>query len=150
MEKSVAGLAAWLHAAALTVYASSASVFRHFLKTLAGAERFPRVRIVRLGSEPVTAADFEAFRRHFVRGCIFINSLSSSETGTMTQLHLTHDDRVTESRLPVGRPAAGAEVLLLDDHGREAPAGATGEVVVRGRGLSPGYWRNDEIGRAHV
>ncbi len=44
----------------------------------------------------------------------------------------------------VGRPVPGYEVAVLDDEGRELPAGTVGEVGVRGRGLFSAYfspWR---------
>ena len=39
---------------------------------------------------------------------------------------------------------AGAEVRIVDATGADVPAGATGEVAVRGRGLTPGYLNNPE------
>ena len=39
---------------------------------------------------------------------------------------------------------AGAEVRIVDAAGADVPAGATGEVAVRGRGLTPGYLNNPE------
>ena len=145
MEKGVAGLAGWLHEHKITVYMSSASVFRHLMKTLKGGERFPRMRIVRLGSEPVTSDDFRAFQEHFADGCTLIIALSSSETGSVTQLRLGRNARVDPGRLPVGRPVEGVELLLLDEDGREVAQGETGEMVIRSRYLSPGYWRNPQL-----
>jgi acyl-CoA synthetase (AMP-forming)/AMP-acid ligase II len=53
------------------------------------------------------------------------------------------------SRIPgtVG-VAAGAEIRLLDERGAEVPAGATGEVAIRGPGLTPGYLDNPEANAA--
>ncbi|MCZ8380931.1 AMP-binding protein [Mycobacterium sp. CPCC 205372] len=39
-----------------------------------------------------------------------------------------------------GRPHPGVEVAVVDDGGRPVPAGATGEIVVRGEQVTPGYW----------
>ncbi len=43
----------------------------------------------------------------------------------------------------VGVPA-GAEVRIVDAAGGDVPAGAAGEVAIRGPGLTPGYLRNAE------
>ncbi len=41
-------------------------------------------------------------------------------------------------------PAAGPQVAIMDDHGNLLPAGATGEVVIRGDNVTAGYQSNDE------
>ncbi|HEY7121761.1 MAG TPA: condensation domain-containing protein, partial [Solirubrobacterales bacterium] len=46
---------------------------------------------------------------------------------------------------PAGRAAEGIEIHLLDPDGRPAPAGDEGEIVVRSRHLSPGYWRDERL-----
>ena len=145
MEKSVAGLADWVVAQDITVFVSTASLFRHFTQSLDDKKTFPTVRLVRLGSEPATADDFKSYQRHFAKDCVLLNSLSSTETGNITQHRLTQNESFAEGRLPVGWPVEGMEILLLDENGREVGEGETGEMVVRSRYLSPGYWRNEPL-----
>ncbi|WP_081982583.1 class I adenylate-forming enzyme family protein [Streptacidiphilus albus] len=45
----------------------------------------------------------------------------------------------------VGRALPGTEVLVLDEEGRPAPAGAIGEIAARGPHVMTGYWRAPEI-----
>jgi oxalate---CoA ligase len=40
--------------------------------------------------------------------------------------------------------SAGAEVRIVDDSGRDVPEGDSGEVAVRGPGLTPGYLNNEK------
>ena len=129
MERGVTGLPAWLNERDVTVLVCSASLFRHFARTLDG-RRLPGIRLLRLGSEQVFASDFQAFRAHFGKRCMLVNSFSSSETGNLTQHILGAGDEPSPGPLPVGRPVAGVEVLLLDD----------GEIAIRSDYLSPGYW----------
>jgi len=43
----------------------------------------------------------------------------------------------------IGRPIAGMEVSLIDDTGRPiSKAGEIGEMIVRGRSMTAGYWRD--------
>ena len=144
-DRGVVGLADWLVEQKTTVYVSSASVFRHFIRTLEGGEHFPAVRLVRLASEPAISNDFAAYQKHFADGCILFSTLSSSETGNLTQHRLTKSDRLVEKRLPVGWPGEGMEILLVDEHGQEVRDGETGEIIVRSRYLSPGYWRDEVL-----
>lgn len=144
MEKGLLGLADWIVEHSVTVYSSSASLFRHFARTLDGGVRFSTVRQVRLASEPITRADFEMFERHFSPQCELVHTLSSSETGHIAHQRITRDDLDDGGPAPVGWPARGMEVVLFDENGRDLDGVATGEVVVRGRHLSPGYWRDPE------
>ncbi len=54
--------------------------------------------------------------------------------------------RPGEPRRPgsCGRPYPGCEVRVLDDRGGEVPPGTTGELVVRGPQVTPGYWEAPE------
>lgn len=144
-EKSITPLAGWLYEHRLTIFILTASLFRHFVKSLPVATRVPTVRLVRIASEPATTEDFAAFQRHFSDDCVLLNSLSSSETGNITQHHFTKNDKLPRGRLPVGRPAAGMEILLLDENDREVRDGEVGEMIVKSRYLSPGYWRNESL-----
>jgi amino acid adenylation domain-containing protein len=144
-EKGVTSLAKWLKENQITVYVSSVSVFRHFIRTLDRDEQLPSIRVVRFASEPASDRDFAAWQQHFPDGCVLLNTLSSTETGNFTRQRFTRSDRVGEGRLPVGRAVEGMQILLLDEQGREAGEGGVGEIVVRSRYLSPGYWRNESL-----
>lgn len=45
----------------------------------------------------------------------------------------------------VGRPLPGTRVRVLAEDGSELPTGATGEIVVEGPHVMPGYWRAPEV-----
>ncbi len=44
----------------------------------------------------------------------------------------------------IGIPVPATEIALLDDEGRPAPAGAPGELAVRGPQVMAGYWRRPD------
>lgn len=44
----------------------------------------------------------------------------------------------------VGRPLTGTEVFIVDNNGRPLPPGEIGELVVRGRHVTMGYWQAPE------
>jgi acyl-coenzyme A synthetase/AMP-(fatty) acid ligase len=44
--------------------------------------------------------------------------------------------------VPIGQPCAGEELLVLDEALRPAAVGETGDLFIRGVGLSPGYWKD--------
>ncbi len=45
----------------------------------------------------------------------------------------------------VGIPIPNEEVFIVDEQGEEAPAGAIGELVVRGSHVAQGYWNSPEL-----
>ena len=59
--------------------------------------------------------------------------------------HCPTDERAA---IPIGTACDGEELLVLDDELRPVPAGAIGHLYIRGVGLSPGYWRDQEKTRS--
>src|SRR4030095_1932051 len=104
--------------------------------------------MVGLASESVYRDDFELYRRHFGPDCLFVNSLSSTETGTVCMNILDHDSEVTGQSVPVGYPLEDTQVLLLDETGAEVGAEDVGGIAVRSRGLALGYWEQEELRRS--
>jgi amino acid adenylation domain-containing protein len=143
--KGVAGLVDWMTRRVITVYASSASIFRSFMKTLDPDFRFSGVRAVRLSSEPATSDDFKQFQAHFPDNCWFVHTLSSTETSNIAWSRRLRGDTVPEGQLPIGAVSKWQEVLILDESDRPVAAGEVGEIVVRSRYLAAGYWRNPRL-----
>ena len=143
--RGIAGLADWIIDRGLTVYVSSASIFRTLVKTIDDRLVFSNVRAVRLASEAVTADDFKAFRQHFPRTSIFVHTLASSETSNIAWSRWTQDDNIPEGALPVGHFSRDMDVSLLGDDGQPVARGEVGEIVVKSRYLANGYWRDPEL-----
>jgi amino acid adenylation domain-containing protein len=53
--------------------------------------------------------------------------------------------------VPIGHPFPEMEAIVVDETLREVPPGATGELLMSGPQVTPGYWRNAEAtARAYV
>ena len=77
-----------------------------------------------------------------------MNRLGSTETLTYRSSFIDHDTPIPDGPVPVGYPVPDKEVLIVDADGRPVPPGEAGEIVVRSRYLSPGFWRQPERTRA--
>lgn len=141
----LAQIAAWLRNEKITVYYSTASLFRNFVDTLQVGEIFPAVRIVQLSAEPVLPRDVQSGRRHFSPSCIFFNRYGATETGPFLQYKIDPTTPVAGDELPVGFPIKDMQVYVADDSGKEVPPNTTGQLVVRSRYLSIGYWNKPEL-----
>ncbi|HEY7164852.1 MAG TPA: non-ribosomal peptide synthetase [Candidatus Binatia bacterium] len=137
------GLAQWLIDQRVTIYHSVPTVFRHFAENFDGAD-FRELRIVRLGGEPVYRRDLNLFKKYFPDDCILVNRLGSSETGSLRMFFLDKETELAGNLVPVGYPVRDNDVVLLDDSGAEA-CGDEGEIAVRTRYVSPGYWKRPDL-----
>ena len=98
------------------------------------------LRIVRTG-----AAAFDATMARETEEklkCTVLIAGGSQETYSFAQTGVEDSD---EKRLTtLGKPFPGNEVKIVDDRGREVPAGEAGQLFVRGAATSSGYFGNQE------
>ena len=144
-EKGPRTMGNWLIRNHLTIYSSVPTVFRNFGKTLTGEESFRDLRLLKLIGEPVSRTDVELYQRRFASDCVFINRLGSTETGTIRWYFINKETKIDGNIVPVGYPVDENEILLLDDNGKEVEGEATGEIAVKSRYLTPGYWRRPDL-----
>jgi amino acid adenylation domain-containing protein len=144
-QKGVTGLFEWMNRERITVYISSASIFRNFMNTVPEGARLPHVHAIRVASESATSDDFKLFQQHFPDTCVFVHTFSCTETSTLGVLRMQPGDPVPDGRLPVRVIDQGQTVSLRDEQGRPVPVGEVGEITVRSANLSGGYWRNPEM-----
>jgi len=141
-------LSSWLIEEEVTIYHSTPSIFRSLVQTLSGRERFPHLRVVRLGGEMVSVRDLELYKKHFSKDCIFVSSMGATEAGTIREFFADHRTTIEEDVMPSGYPAWGMDVVLLDDEGRAVEPGSVGEIAVRSDYLAVSYWRQPDLTRA--
>ena len=144
-QEGLAALSRWLVQEEITYLRSSATAFRCFIDTLSAETRFPSLRIIRLGGEPVFRKDFESYKKHTFRGCVMVNALSLGEARTICLNFLDAETSMAGINVPVGYALPGKEILLINDSGQSVWPGEIGEITVRSRYLSPGYWRKPEL-----
>jgi amino acid adenylation domain-containing protein len=144
-EEGLANLANLLIQEEITFYHSVATVFRNFISTLTGKEKFPRLRLIRFGGERVLARDVELYKKHFHDDCILYTGMGATETGHVCQYFIDKQSQITGSVVPTGYPIEDKEVLLLDDAGEKIGLNRVGEIAVKSRYLSLGYWRKSDV-----
>jgi long-chain acyl-CoA synthetase len=98
-------------------------------------------RIGGFGGAPMPAATIERLAAA-LPGLGLMNVYGATEVTSPATFMPT--DQIAARRLSVGRPAPGAEIVVMDDAGREVPVGEAGELWIRGAMVVPGYWRNPE------
>lgn len=68
------------------------------------------------------------------------NTYGPSETTVCASYYRCNGGTVlADGTYPIGHPVKGAEIRILDQNGKERPAGETGEICIYGGGVSLGY-----------
>jgi len=138
----------WLRSEKVTVFHSTPSVFREFFATREEDEYMPHVRLVVLGGEPARYTDLKIFKRNFVPGnSRLINGLGPTESTVTLQFVMDHasPDSENEGFLPVGFPVEETEVFIVDEKRMPLPDGSIGELALKSKYVSPGYWNNPTL-----
>jgi amino acid adenylation domain-containing protein len=142
-EESGRDLLDWMHNEAITV-TSAKQLIRKLFHNLSGNERFPQLRAITLGGDVTPAGWVEWCRTHLSPDLIRVG-LASTEAGTIAQYLIDRAVQIPEGSIPAGYGVEDKEVLLLDEEGQEVDEGQAGEIAVRSRYVSPGYWRQPDL-----
>ena len=135
----------WIVEEKITICWMGSPLFRNMCYALTGKKMFSDVRILRLSSEVSFKSDIELYKRHFSPDCQMINGLSNTEAGLICLYPIDSNTEITGQDVPVGYPVEDKEVLLLDDSAKEVGFHEVGEIAIRSRYLSVGYWRRPEL-----
>jgi amino acid adenylation domain-containing protein len=145
VEQGLTELVAWLRRERISIYASVPAVFRQLIESLDGTQVLDTIRVVHLGGETVTSADFDLYCKHFSSGCKFVTSLSSNETGQVARYFADKTTHMTDRVVPVGYAVDDKEIIVVDEGGRALGPNQVGEITVRSEFLSPGYWGRPDL-----
>lgn len=141
-------LGRWLTEESITVFTCVTSVFRLAVKNIRDENSFPHLRLIHVGGEAISKSDVELFKKHFPDSCLFVTRLGLSETETLTYYFMRKHTAIIGEHVPVGYPLEGNEILIVDEDGNDIGANQVGEIAVRSRYLSVGYWHQPELTRS--
>ncbi|MEH2455651.1 non-ribosomal peptide synthetase [Nostoc sp.] len=147
-QEGLIGLSSWLNQQEITILFAVATMFRHFVNTLTQQEKFPKLRLIQVGSETVYKKDVELYKQHFSDDCIFVANLGGSEISPIRQYFVDRETEIIGSTVPAGYAVEDHEVLLIDDEGKPVEFNQIGEIVVRSRYLFCGYWQRPDLTEA--
>jgi acyl-coenzyme A synthetase/AMP-(fatty) acid ligase/acyl carrier protein len=138
-------LTEWLPRFEVTVCCMVPTVFRRFASELPGDARLPELRLLYLAGEPVLRTDFELYRKHMPPGCIFVNRFGSTEMDCTRLFFANRETRISSSVVPIGYGVRDKELRILDEQGEAAGVDQIGEITIKSRYLSPGYWQRPDL-----
>jgi len=80
-------------------------------------------------------------------GCMILEGYGLSETSPIASFNDPDRPRKPGS---IGTPVEGVEMRIVDEDGRELPAGSVGEIVIRGHNVMKSYWQQPEATAAAI
>ncbi len=101
------------------------------------------LRLIAFASEVFPIKQFKLWRAALPEAR-FINLYGPTETTGICCYYEVDREFSEEETLPIGRPFANTEIILLDENNQVPPVGEQGEICVRGTRLTLGYYRNEE------
>jgi amino acid adenylation domain-containing protein len=138
-------LAELIERAELTQWFSVPSILQHMAKQdVVRQGAFPSLRRLLWCGERFPTSGLMYWMRRLPH-VEFTNLYGPTET-TIASSHYTLSRAPGDEReeIPIGKGCDGEELLVLDQDLRPAAVGETGQLYIRGPGLSPGYWRDPE------
>jgi acyl-CoA synthetase (AMP-forming)/AMP-acid ligase II len=102
------------------------------------------VRTVVYSAAPMTATTLRRALSVFP-GAGFLNLYGQTEvivSGLPRELHDLADHGAEQRLRSVGHPFPGTRVRIVDEAGRDVPAGTAGEIIVRSASMFRGYWQD--------
>ncbi len=146
-EGTFSGLHRFLLQEEVTAVRAITSTLRGLVAAAEGQELMASLTAVTIGGETTTPQDVASLLRVLPPGCRLVIHLASSETGTYAHHFLEAGKPWTwkGDRVPAGYAPPGVEVMVVDGDRRPLPPGVEGEIAVRSRYLTPGYWNRPEL-----
>lgn len=107
---------------------------------------FSHVRRLFTGGDVVSVPHAERVLQA-LPNCRLVNGYGPTENTTFSCCHAILSLPADGRSIPIGRPIAGTECLVLDERMQPVPPGVKGELYLGGDGLATGYLRNESLTR---
>jgi amino acid adenylation domain-containing protein len=137
----VSGLLQEVRERNITVLNLPASAWQELVVQVAANVGLPDcLRLLVVGSEPVTRESFAAWRKKAGDRPRVLNAYGTTETTITATIYEPGGDEVhSGSALPIGRPLPNTHAYILDRFLQPVPVGVSGELYIGGAGVARGY-----------
>lgn len=135
----------WLNEEQITICHLPPLAFRRLAEHYSASDEPQYIRKLRLSGAPVTRVEFDLYKKIFPTSTSLQINMGSAETRRICGAIIDHNFQFSEEGVPVGYLAPWKKLLLFDDNGHEVGPGEMGEIAVKSRYLSIGYWRKPEL-----
>lgn len=143
--QSLPGFLDYCRDARITVLDLPTSFWHELVLVIAAGEPLPEnVRLVIIGGSAAHAEAVRTWHRLVGHRVRLVNTYGPTETA-VTVVMGDLDDNAGRQHVSIGRPISHTRIVVLDIHGRTAPVGVPGELIVTGRNVAHGYLGRPEL-----
>jgi long-chain acyl-CoA synthetase len=125
-----------------TIFSGVPTMYFGLLKMDTSGRDLSSLRVGVSGGAAIPGEVIKAFEEKFP-GVVILEGYGLSESASTTTFNVNAEQRKV---LSIGKPIWGVEVKVVDDDGKELPAGEAnvGEIVIRGHNIMKGYYNKPE------
>jgi fatty-acyl-CoA synthase len=105
-------------------------------------EKFAGLKMYVSGGAPNPRAQAERFAR---AGIPLSDGFGMSETGSNFGMPVDDTARLLAKAGSCGLPFIAVQTRIVDENGKDAPIGQTGELWLKGPSITPGYWNRPDL-----
>lgn len=134
-----ANLVTWLDSARISLVHCVPSVFRLFNVPEATPNHFSHLQYVLLSGEKIVPHELEPWFKRFGERIQLVNLYGATESTMIRAYYLIQKEDTQRTRIPVGKPIWGTELLVLNPQGQVVKRLMTGEIYIASDYLSKGY-----------
>lgn len=135
----------WLASEGITIVHSIPTQLRSCVRSAGPADQLRTLRVLLTAGEPLYGFDVQGWKARFGETTTIVNLYGPSETTLAMCAHFVDYRQDTGARVPVGHAIPGAAAIVIDESGEVCPKYIHGEVLIRSRYASHGYWMDPEL-----
>lgn len=133
----------WANSKGINVIHCVPSIFRQILRGSLKADMLSGLKYVFLSGEPVYPTELKDWFKVYGENITLVNLYGATETTMTKTFYIIKPDDVNRTSIPVGKPMAGARVLILDQNNRLCKPMIEGELYIRTPFMTHGYWKKE-------
>ena len=135
----------WIEDSNITMIHCVPSLFRNVNTPDVNINSFPKLRYVLLSGERIVPEELTHWFEVLSNRVQLVNLYGASETTMIRSFHRIQTEDIKQKRIPVGRPIADSELLILRDDLKPCGMLITGEIYIVSDYMTKGYLNDPEL-----
>ncbi|WP_026713512.1 non-ribosomal peptide synthetase [Flavobacterium daejeonense] len=148
-SEGISGMLETISKSKVTIYHSVPTVFRSMIEEVTVVEDkkkyLKNVRLIYLAGEPLLRDDVISYQKIFNKNSILVNGLGCTEFNICSQNFIDKKTEITSPYVSLGHNGLDIEVIILDNDQTPVDVLVEGEIALKSRYLSKGYWKLPEL-----